>query len=308
MTARSEVPRDQYDFPSLADAWPATGSLKAGRAYRVTSIIDVVSKPALMHWAGWSERSAARDAARAAIRAQKTPTWTSEDRAAEMEAFYKVVTGDWIECEMDRRMGPKLAVEAISRRARDIGTQAHAAIECILRGQPVPEIPEESARCVQSYQAWAHDVSINALATERKLYSIRYRYAGTVDLVAEIDGAVALGAPERITVVIDWKSNKSRNVVRKGEKVLSGSGIYDENRIQIAAYAYAALEMGLVSELPWGICVRLPKTAEDLEATERAHGRPFELSVLSPEELAPWWRAFLAAKTLHAILRGDPGK
>jgi predicted RecB family nuclease len=82
-------------------------------------------------------------------------------------------------------------------------------------------------------------VALEPLWIEQVVWSDRHRYAGTVDLVARVEG--------RLTVV-DYKSGKR---------------VYQEAHLQLAAYAAALAEMGH-EDCPHGCIVRLPKVAEDV--------------------------------------------
>lgn len=103
-------------------------------------------------------------------------------------------------------------------QAADIGTIAHYLIECDL-SHKTPELDEYAQvdidvaeTCFLAYLEWkkAHDVK--PLYLEHQLVSEIYEYGGTLDFVGHIDGNLA---------IMDYKT---------------GTGVYDEMKIQAAAY------------------------------------------------------------------------
>jgi len=89
-----------------------------------------------------------------------------------------------------------------------------------------------------AFEDWAKSVHLKPLAIEQVVFSMRHEYAGTLDLLAEIDGT---------PTVIDFKTGKS---------------IYAESHLQNVAYRVALAEMGQ-ARAPHGLIVRLPKTDTD---------------------------------------------
>jgi len=91
-----------------------------------------------------------------------------------------------------------------------------------------------------SFLEWAKGKRINPLMIERPLVSEVYRFGGTPDLVAEIDGELA---------VVDFKT---------------GRGLYEEHWIQVAGY-YALLgeAMGETPAPTKAILVNIPRTEDE---------------------------------------------
>jgi len=75
---------------------------------------------------------------------------------------------------------------------------------------------------------------------EQVVYSEKHRYAGTLDLLAEVNG---------VLTVVDWKTGKA---------------VYSEAHLQNAAYRQAVREMKH-GDPKQGLIVRLPKTYDDPE-------------------------------------------
>ena len=156
----------------------------------------------------------------------------------------------------------RFAHRKIKQEAADIGTQAHKWIEGFLRGeQQPPPAKEEAKSCCEAAVRWLAENKPTTLAQERKVYSVRHRYAGTLDKVAVIHG---------VRCVLDWKTGKA---------------IYPEHRLQTAAYAQAyEEETGTKIYCRW--LIRLGK--------EDGQFQPVKLT----EGLEDDFRAFLAAKEL----------
>jgi len=119
-----------------------------------------------------------------------------------------------------------LAVEGVkywevTNEAKNIGTIAHYMVECKLHN----EIPDSSTLkdytqneidtaklSYDNFLKWFKTHDIKILAVELQLVSEKYRYGGTIDFIAEIDGVLSL---------VDIKS---------------GSGVYDDMKYQLSAY------------------------------------------------------------------------
>ena len=111
----------------------------------------------------------------------------------------------------------KKAHREIKQAAADIGTQTHRAIEAYLRDNSTPP-PDEGTpvrSCYDAARNWLSSHVIQTVALERISYSRQFRYIGTPDDIAYVDGVLSL---------IDWKSSK---------------GIYPEYFLQTAAYVRA---------------------------------------------------------------------
>ena len=85
-----------------------------------------------------------------------------------------------------------------TKRAADIGTQVHRFIEDMAHGlEPDLSDDEDVARCQRGLGEWFKRNVAEVLHIERRLYSPRWRIAGTCDMVARLhDGTQQ---------VLDWK-------------------------------------------------------------------------------------------------------
>jgi hypothetical protein len=112
----------------------------------------------------------------------------------------------------------------VMKAAGDIGTNVHAYAECYLKGLVLPELlTDEARRCAEAFHDWFDFHHVKLIASERMVFSKNHYYAGTCDLIAEIDGELAVG---------DFKTS---------------SGIYNEARFQTAAYQQALEERVWIS-------------------------------------------------------------
>lgn len=159
----------------------------------------------------------------------------------------------------------------VSRSAKNIGQLAHEWIEAHLRSRlcATPELPlpinEKARAACQAAAAWiaAH---FKPLSMEHQLYLLEFEYAGTLDVVGDVDGELS---------VIDWKTSKA---------------IYDEMSLQGAAYAQAWAEM-YDARVPDRWVIRLDKETGDFEPVK-----------FPRETFRRDLRGFLAARALHVTL------
>lgn len=185
----------------------------------VTSVLKVFNKPGLMYWMAKMQRTS--DAALAA------KAKTGKDAA-------KLILAN-----------TKPTEEHVSK-ATDIGNQAHAAIEWVLRkklGLPVGEKPVLSGAALKCYEAcrdWFKSEGITPLGTERVLYDMDLGVAGTMDFYGE--------DRKGRRFLLDWKT---------------GNRIYAEAFLQNVAYRHMAARMKMPTK--YGLIVRLPKEGGDPE-------------------------------------------
>ena len=94
---------------------------------------------------------------------------------------------------------------------------------------------------VQAFLEWEEKFKPEWIDSERKVYCDRYKYAGTVDAVAKINGRVC---------VIDFKTSKK---------------IYKPYHLQVTAYAQAIKRIDGLRQWPLGIILRLDKLTGEYE-------------------------------------------
>jgi hypothetical protein len=140
--------------------------------------------------------------------------------------------------------GTERANKKQKREAGEIGTDVHTLIEWFLRrgmGEtaPRPTVREEAEFVYAGFEEWAKGTSFTPLVLEfYVVHGIEPWYGGTVDLLALVDGRLA---------VVDWKSGK------KGT-------IYPEHKLQNIGYRRAVSWMtGIPIEEIGGLLVSLPR-------------------------------------------------
>ena len=158
---------------------------------RVTSILDVIHKPALVPWAAGV---------------------AADSFAESLEALLQVRSLSVDDLPGLRDMAAK-AHNATRDRAANFGTRAHHAIEEYITSNTVPTdltlVP-----ILNAFEAWRTKENLTIEYTERIVWNPQYQYGGTIDALAYRDGK---------PIVIDFKT---------------GSDIYKEAALQVAAYAY----------------------------------------------------------------------
>jgi hypothetical protein len=162
------------------------------KADGVTTLIgDGLPKPALLPWG---------------IKAVATYAATHLDRLVDMQP-----------------MGTEAIIAALKQApytdrdtAAKRGTEVHNLAEKMSHGQEV-EVPDDLAGHVASAVRFLDDWQPKVIHTELTVASRKWNYAGTFDLLADIDGYGRC--------LIDYKTSRS--------------GIYGETALQLAAYAHA---------------------------------------------------------------------
>lgn len=242
--------------PSSAVGVEARRKTTAGRMYEiegelypsVTTVLQTLNKPALLNWIAKEERTHVLEQAGKVYE----PGLTRADFLLKLEG------------SLDTKKRADRTVE----RALEIGTQAHRWIEWETHrrmGQAVGPAPEVSTPAMTACGAWADWFTahrVRPVLVEQVVYSRFHGYAGTCDLVAEIDGVLTL---------VDYKTS-------------GGGRCYPEAHLQSAAYQAALAEMGH-GDCARGLVVVLPKLPGDPtftvhEVGPRAHLLPVFVHLL----------------------------
>ncbi len=132
-----------------------------------------------------------------------------------------------------REMESYAQAEDAKNKSAAQGSLVHDAIERLLMGE-TPAIPDEVAPAVKAFEEFNREQKIVAASgfVERRVWSSRHRYAGTVDALATINGKFG---------VLDIKTS---------------TGFYPEYNLQTAAYV-SALQEFLVRRM-----LNLPREVE----------------------------------------------
>jgi hypothetical protein len=138
----------------------------------VTTVTDVLDKPALTRW----------KVNQVAIAALESAERLVEDReAGRGEAAMKYLTTG-------------------NTAARDRGSRIHQALEWILRRAANVAVDPRDESAVEGARLWLNQHKVRPLEVEAFLINETFGFGGTCDLIAEIDGEVWL---------LDWKSGNS---------------------------------------------------------------------------------------------------
>lgn len=158
--------------------------------------------------------------------------------------------------------------------AADIGSRVHRLAEQLARGVE-PEATDAEAPFVAAYRGFLDAYRPRFLAVEEMVASLRYGYGGTLDAIAVIDGEV-------------WMLD-----------VKTGTGVYAETGLQLAAYAGASFigRPGTTRRF------RLPRAIR----FGVIHVRPERARLIEFAVDRETFRAFIEARRLYAWLQG-PGR
>ncbi len=214
----------------------------AGRFYEIAgvlypSVTHILSggfpKPALQWWAANEERKMVLEAS-----ADLFADFSKATVPPVMPRAAYLAT-------LTARLGPAKAHQKLLAKAGDIGSEIHAMIEWTLRTQlgaeagPKPVISDPALWGFMAYEDWSRSVHLKPLLVERVVYSTIHGFAGTMDLLARVQGVITN---------IDFKSGKA---------------VYGEALLQSSAYQTALAEMGYLPPTGGGLIVRLPKVETD---------------------------------------------
>ncbi len=176
----------------------------------VTTILGVIAKPALIQWAS----NMACGYVREQVKGEETIP------VSMLETILKDAS---------------LAHRRKKEKSADIGTLAHEWIEEYIAGNNPPEPSKEVKVMTDNFLKWEKEVKPKFLESEMRVYSEKYWYAGTLDLIVEIDGEIWVG------------------------DIKTSSGIYPEHFYQTAAYQNALQEMGKYPNIKGSIIINIRK-------------------------------------------------
>jgi len=209
----------------------------------VTTILNVISKPALMPWA-----------------VKMGADWFESNCESFSNAELSI---------KDMVKGIKGAYRKKSQDALNIGEAVHAwceqAIKFKLGEGTMPSLPDNPIvrESIENFRDWTKENDVKWLSSEEKVYNRKYKYAGTVDAVAEVNGTFG---------VIDFKTSKR---------------LYDEYDLQVSAYGETVEDIyGRDCESSW--LLRFDKENGSFEARE-----------LKGEDHAENFMAFYGALSLY---------
>ena len=175
-----------------------------GKEYAsVTTILNVINKPALIPWAKKQSLDKVRYVLQNHVMNNTLPEIKSTD---DIDAIINEASK---------------TPDQVLQTAGDFGSQAHALIEKVINArinnEKEPVTPVDLKVVMESFEMFCKQYNPVFIGSEVQVSSdsMYYAYAGTVDAVI---------VHENNTVVVDFKTSK---------------GIYDEHRLQVGAYSYA---------------------------------------------------------------------
>jgi predicted RecB family nuclease len=183
----------------------------------VTTVLDIIAKPQLTYWFGQQVYLAVA----------KNPQLNEREALA---APYKT-----------------------SEKAKERGKTIHSIVETWKISQKeIQSLPQQYRKYAQAFYSFVNSTDIVPIAHEKTVYSKKYQYAGTLDL---------LGKQGDKTVLIDVKTSKDGN-------------IYDEVGLQVSAYKQALREEGIEVDICYALA--LAKNGEPtLKELKEDHLEPF---------------------------------
>ena len=202
--------------------------------YGVTSITGIIDKPALKYWAVNMGIEYLKENLKPGVALDEIEisTLLTETKSAHTKRLSK---------------------------AGDIGTQIHEWLEkyvkAVLNKQTIPNKPvnKEMQKAIKGFFEWAKENDVKLIASEQKIYSKKYHYAGTFDLLALVNGK---------KTIVDFKTSKA---------------IYPEMFLQASAYLQAK-EEELGEQIDGGVSIlRLSKESKEIT--------PFEVQSINREEV-----------------------
>ena len=195
-----EKKKDEVVFKKATHQYFVNGEIYPS----VTTILNsVIAKPFLMYWA---------------VKEAVSYIGENLDRVVNKELILNNENASKILSEA------KKAHEKIKEDAGKIGSESHAIIEKINRGEVFDEkeIQDFDVRLrnsVNAYLSWKKEVSFEPTEPEFISYSKKYKYAGMIDCVGKIDNKL---------VLVDYKTSNN---------------LYPEYWLQLAGYYGAYSEM-----------------------------------------------------------------
>ena len=244
--ANSEEGAMGLNIPAAQIETRARDYLIDGRSYRrVSSVLGIINKPALVPWA-------AKQASEALVETLRDPH-TRAGLADIVMSMGEHVEGPQYDGWVDRLADTvKRAADVKRDAAAKRGTDIHADVCYTIATRSTPETLE-----VQQALAFIKNHNYTVEATEVTVWSELLGIAGTIDVVAR--------EPEGNLVIWDWKS---------------GSGPWPEMALQLGAYAmllepsHQVDEAFIVKLSPEGAVKHTP---DDLPEAMSAFLRAYEL-------------------------------
>jgi hypothetical protein len=142
----------------------------------VTSILSMLPKPFLQHWAA---------------------KMVAEFAVDNFGAYSALIMNGQRQAAIDLL---KAAPRRYTTGRADIGTEVHDAFDRLSKGETLGRVTADAEPYLKHFDQFVKDFQPTFLMTEETIFSDKHRYAGTFDWIAEIGGEVVVG---------DWKTTKA---------------------------------------------------------------------------------------------------
>lgn len=213
-------------FDKKSHTYIIDGEFYAG----VSSIIEEKAKPFLIPWA--------------AKETVKYLGWDEEVTNKVKEAFeaLKLLTPEQY---LDTLNKAKASYTEIGNVAKKAGTAAHDWIEARIKGtdNPIPDgkdkISIATSNAINAFLEWEQEYKPEWIVSEKIVFSLKHKFAGTLDALAIIDGQLC---------IVDFKTSNQ---------------ISDSYALQVAGYMICLEEAGI--KVDRRIILRIPKDGTKAE-------------------------------------------
>ena len=189
--------------------------------------------------------------------------------------------------------------EKAMKQAGKRGSKVHSAIADLISGQEInlsnkyenekrqlEALTADEWNYILSWYKWQEDFSPHLISHETAIYSDTHRFAGTLDFVGGLilrkgqkisinEKVETIKEDKKITVLLDWKTS---------------SGIWDDYKLQVAAYAACLLKKPMYTGI-----VRI--------GTKRTCG--YEMKLWDKKMTAYYFKRFLSARENYDMITGE---
>ena len=209
MTTTLKIPR-----PSTLDRSSKTYTINGESYHRVTTVLGILGKPALVPWA------------------TKTALAQCEEALLKRTGAH-ITHAEITDIIKEARKKPDQARD----KAADFGSLAHASIENYIRTSNMPSEPELQ-RVVSAFEEWRTTNGLSIEISENLVWDEMLGYGGTVDAVGYKQIPLGTTSTANVLILADWKTG----------------GLYREAYLQVAAYAHALEVMtGEIVQEAWTV-------------------------------------------------------
>jgi len=206
--------------------------LDGKRLTGVTTIIGIIDKPALIQWSA----NMAVDYIQDRLFESDIDTLANKVLPESRKAWARKRDSAGDIGSLVHKMVEIYSIHKIKKNNLLIDILAIAKHELTQEGKNIEGIDDQKAlKMFDKFVEWSDENEVEYLLSEQKLYSRKYWYAGTVDLVIRIKGKI---------FIADLKTAKD---------------IYNTNFIQMGGYDVALEELGKIKECAGYIVINIPK-------------------------------------------------